>query len=92
LVFGFYQKNRSKKPKPNYSGFYFLQNRSVSNVWKTEDFKTKKPNRSLEKKTECPALNMELFRLTVTTTSILAQTCSSSSLDAFHIRSQHQVV
>jgi hypothetical protein len=38
LVFGFYQKIRSKKPKPNLSVFHFLENRLVSNILKTDVF------------------------------------------------------
>ena len=34
----FLLKNQSKKPKPNLSVFKFLENRSVSNIWKTDVF------------------------------------------------------
>jgi hypothetical protein len=33
LVFGFYQKTETEL-----IGFHFLENRSVSNIWKTEVF------------------------------------------------------
>jgi hypothetical protein len=37
LVFGFYQKTEVKT-ETELIGFYFLENRSVSNIWKTEVF------------------------------------------------------
>jgi hypothetical protein len=46
----FLPKNGSKNPKPNFSIFHFLENRSVLMFEKPKFFKTEKPNRSLEKK------------------------------------------
>jgi hypothetical protein len=37
LVFGFYQKTK-EKTETELIGFHFLENRSVSNIWKIEVF------------------------------------------------------